>query len=154
MLALTSCQFHPDGHLLAAGTSKGQIKIFDVKSSALAATFDLSGPIQSICFSENGFWLAAAVAGSTAVSIWDLRKTAEIKSLDFGGQVDCVRFDYTGQFLVGSGPAGLTVQYYDKGSKSWNEPLRKAMSATAVEWGPSAKSLVVLTADGGISVLQ
>lgn len=152
--ALTCCQFHPDGHLLAAGTSKGEIKIFDVKSSTLGASFDLQAPLQSICFSENGLWLAAAVTGSSTVSIWDLRKTAEIKSLDFGGQLNCVRFDYTGQFLAGAGPAGLTVLYYDKSSKSWSEPLRRAMAASALEWGPQGRSLVVLTTSGAVSVLQ
>lgn len=151
---LTCCQFHPDGHLLAVGTTSGQIKVFDAKSSTLAATFELSNSIRSISFSENGFWLAAAVSGSSTVSIWDLRKAAEIKTLDFGGPVDHVRFDYTGQFLVGAGQAGLTVQYYDKSAKTWSEPLRRALSASAVEWGPQGKSLVVLTTDGAITVLQ
>lgn len=152
--ALTSCQFHPDGHIFGVGTGSGKIKVFDTKTSALGATFDLSGPVRSITFSENGFWLGAAYGGSSSVSIWDLRKMAEIKSLDFGGRVECVRFDYTGQFLAGAGPDGVAVQYYDKKAKSWSEPLRKALAASAVEWGPEARSLVVLTADGALSVLQ
>lgn len=152
--ALVCCHFHPDGHLLAAGTSKGQIKIFDVKSQTLAASFDAPGPIQSLCFSENGIWLAAAYTGSPTVGIWDLRKTAEIKTLDFGGRVDHVRWDYTGQFLAGTGPGGLTVQYYDKTNKEWSVPLARALEASAVEWGPQGSSLVVLTLDGGLSIVQ
>lgn len=74
--------------------------------------------------------------------------------MDFGGRISCLRFDYTGQFLAGAGPDGVAVQYYDKGSKEWSEPLRKAIAASAVEWGPDAKSLVVLTVDGEVSVLQ
>jgi len=152
--ALTCCQFHPDGHLLAAGTGKGQVKLFDVKSSALAATFDLSGRIQALSFSENGFWLAIATTGSSTASIWDLRKTTEIKALDFGCRIDSIKFDYTGQFLAGAGSDGVAVHYYDKGSKSWSEPLRKALAAGAVEWGSQAKSLIVLAMDGAVSVLQ
>jgi len=125
-----------------------------VKTSTNAANFDASGPIQSLSFSENGTWLAAVVRGSTSVGIWDLRKAAEIKTLDFGSRIDYVRWDYTGQYLAAAGPGCVAVQSYDKGSKSWSELLRKASSAAAVEWGPSAKSLVVLNSDGTVALLR
>lgn len=125
-----------------------------MKTSANAANFSANGPIQSLAFSENGTWLASVVRGSTSVGIWDLRKGAETKTLDFGSRIDYVRWDYTGQYLVGAGSGCVAVQAYDKSSKSWSEPLRKACSATAVEWGPSAKSLVVLNSDGSIAVLR
>ncbi|KAI5293525.1 hypothetical protein KEM52_005452 [Ascosphaera acerosa] len=51
---LTCVQFHPDGHLLAAGGADGQIKIFEVKSGALAASFAAAGPLHALAFSENG----------------------------------------------------------------------------------------------------
>jgi pre-mRNA-processing factor 19 len=150
---LTCCQFHPDGHLLAAG-STGAIKILETKTCSNAATFITNGTVQSLAFSENGTWLAAVTKGSSSVGIWDLRKAAEIKTLDFGSRIDYVRWDYTGQYLVGAGSGCVAVQAYDKGSKSWSEPLRKACSATAAEFGPNAKSLVVLNVNGTIAVLR
>lgn len=151
---LTCCEFHPDGHIFAAGGADGQIKVFDVKTSENVANFDAAGPIRALSFSENGTWLAAVIEGSSSVGVWDLRKANEIKSLDFGSVVESVQWDYTGQFLVGGGPSGVAVQHYDKASKTWSEPLRKAVSAAAVRWGSRAKSLIVLTTDGAIEVLQ
>ena len=152
-LALSTAQFHPDGHLFAAGSTDGQIKLFDVKTGVNAADFKESGPIQALSFSENGTWLAAAVKGSSTVSIWDLRKATQIKSLDTGGPVSKVRWDYTGQFLASAGPSGLTVQQYSKSTKAWSEPLRSAISSTAAEWGVDAQKLVAVNEEGAVTVL-
>jgi pre-mRNA-processing factor 19 len=146
-------QFHPDGHLLAAGGSDGQIKIYDVKTGSAAANFQLAGPVKQVFFSENGTFLAAVTENSTTVSIWDLRSAKEVKVLETGSQVDSIYWDYTGQFILTGGPSGLTVQQYSKASKAWSEPLRSAVPAVAVAWGSAAQSIVALNTDGGLTVL-
>ncbi|KKK27348.1 hypothetical protein P175DRAFT_0507063 [Aspergillus ochraceoroseus IBT 24754] len=151
--SLLSVKFHPDGHLLAAGGADGQIKIYDIKTGAVAANYDLSGPVKCLFFSENGTFLAAVTEKSTMVSIWDLRSSKEVKVLETGSQVDSINWDYTGQFLLTGGPGGLTVQQYSKASKAWSEPLRSAVPATAVAWGAVAQSIVALNTDGGVTVL-
>lgn len=152
--AFTSVQFHPDGHLLAAGTIDGQIKLFDVKSGMQAATFALGGRIQMLRFSENGIWLAAVSESSSTISIWDLRKMAEIKSLDTGGsRVESIDWDYTGQFLLIGGPEGVAVQQYSKSTKAWTEPLRSATPAVAVAWASGAHQAVTLDHEGRLTVL-
>lgn len=150
---MLSVQFHPDGHLLGAGGSDGQIKIFDIKTGAVAADFAMSGPVKCLFFSENGTFLAAATAQSTTVSIWDLRSFTEIKVLDTGSQVNSIFWDYSGQFLLTGGPSGVTVQQFIKSSKSWSEPLRSAVPAVAVAWGSAANSIVALNEGGAITVL-
>ncbi|KAL9131813.1 MAG: hypothetical protein Q9217_000340 [Psora testacea] len=152
--ALTTAQFHPDGHLFAAGGMDGQIKVFDVKNGANAANFDEAGPIQALHFSENGTWLAVAVKESTSVSIWDLRKSAQVKLLEIRDPVVNLRWDYTGQFLAAAGPAGLTIQYYQKASKMWSEPLRTAVPAAGLDWGSKAQSLVTVNDNGVVTVLE
>ncbi len=117
------------------------------------ANFELSGPILALSFSENGTWLAVVVKGQTSVSIWDLRKAAQTKTLEIGSKVENIRWDYTGQFIAVAGPGGLVVQQYSKASKEWSEPLRSAVSAVAVEWGPRAQSLISLSGDGVLTVL-
>jgi pre-mRNA-processing factor 19 len=67
--------------------------------------------------------------------------------------VDDVKWDYTGQFLAAVGPNGISVQQYTKSTKSWSEPLQSAIPAVAVQWGPEAKSLVVVDEAGTITVL-
>lgn len=133
------------------------IKLFDVKTSENAANFTSASssgaPVASLSFSENGTWLASALAQSTSVSIWDLRKMAELKVLDIGTGISSVEWDYTGQFLAVCGQGCVAVQQYEKASKSWLEPFRKAISAVDVKWGANAKSLLALTGDGAVSVL-
>lgn len=155
-VGLTAAAFHPDGHLFAAGGEDGQVKLFHVKTGENAANFELGGPVQDISFSENGLWFAAVAKGSTSVVIFDLRKegkAAEAKVLEIGGQVDSIRWDYTGQYLAASGPRGLTISQYTKSSKSWADVISTAVPATAVSWGPEAKSLVTVNADGVVTVL-
>jgi len=150
---LTSVKFHPDGHLVAAGGEDGQIKIYDVRTGTRAASFVSSGPLKALFFSENGTWLASVSERSSIVSIWDLRKSAEVKRLEIGSRVDSISWDYTGQFLLTGGPSCLTIQQYSKSSKEWSEPLRSAVPAVGVEWGPAAQSIVALNGEGALTLL-
>lgn len=154
ILGLTTAAFHPDGQLFAAGGVDGNIRIFDVKSLSLAANFDAAGPIRSLCFSENGTWLAVAVKGETGVQIWDLRKAAQIKTIEIGTEIKSVRWDYTGQYLLTAGPSGLTVQQYSKSTKEWSEPLRNSFESLFATWGPQALSLISLRTDGTLIMLD
>lgn len=151
-----SCAFHPDGHLFAAGTETGDIKIFETKTGQLAATFTLGPPVDIIAFSENGYWFAAASKGEPSVTIFDLRKTGEaarVKEFQTTGGARTLAWDNTAQYLAISSTSGTTVQQYLKSSKSWTEPLRNSVAAADVKWGPDAKSLVTIAPDGVVSVL-
>ncbi|KAI1822517.1 WD40-repeat-containing domain protein [Xylaria intraflava] len=154
---LTTCAFHPDGHLFAAGTDAGDIKLFMTNGGEEAAAFSLGAPIQALTFSENGFWFAATAKGQTTVTIFDLRKqgdAARAKVLDIGSAVQHLAWDYSQQFLATAGPAGVTVQQYSKGAKSWSEPLRVAVSnAVDVAWGANAGKLLVVNSEGVITAL-
>lgn len=155
-IALTTCAFHPDGHLFAAGTVTGDVKLYMTKTLEQAAVFQLGAPIQALTFSENGFWLAATAKGQTSVTVFDLRKegdAATAKVLETGGAVQSLAWDYTGQYLATAGPSGVTVQQYAKGNKKWAEPFRNSTAAVAVRWGPSAKQLVSVNGDGVVSVI-
>lgn len=151
--ALLSVNFHPDGHLIAAGGADAQVKIFDVKTGAAAADYTMSGPVKSLFFSENGTFLAAVADKSTTVSIWDLRSSKEIKVLETGSQINSIFWDYTGQFLLTGGPGGVTVQQFSKAAKTWSEPLRSAVPAASVAWGSAAQSIVALNEAGAVTVL-
>ncbi|KAF6833279.1 cell cycle control protein [Colletotrichum plurivorum] len=153
--SLTSSAFHPDGHLFAAGTITGDIKLFMTTSLEVAASFSLGAPIEALTFSENGFWLAATAKGQSSVTIFDLRKegdAARAKTIEAGGPVQSLAWDYTGQYLATAGAGGITVQQYTKSSKSWSEPFRSSVSARSVKWGADAKQLVSVNEEGVISV--
>ncbi|KAK4186681.1 WD40-repeat-containing domain protein [Podospora australis] len=153
---LTSCAFHPDGHLFAAGAQNGIINIFQTADGAKVTTFSLGSPVQALVFSENGYWFAATGKGQQAVSIFDLRKegaAAQVKELQTG-DADSLAWDKTGQYLATIGSTGATVQMYVKKSKQWSEPLRTSVAGTAVRWGTNAKSLVTVNREGVVSVLK
>ncbi|KAG6006732.1 hypothetical protein E4U21_006717 [Claviceps maximensis] len=153
--SLTTCAFHPDGHLFAAGTISGDVKLYMTKSLEQAAMFKLGAPVQALTFSENGFWLAATAKGQTTVTIFDLRKegdAATAKVLETGGSIQSLAWDYTGQYLATGGPTGLTVQQYTKSNKKWSEPFRNSTAVIGVRWGESAKKLIAVNEDGVVSV--
>lgn len=156
LTALTTCAFHPDGHLFAAGTVNGDIKLYMTKTLEQAVVFKLGAPVQALVFSENGFLLAATAKGQTSVTIFDLRKEGDAavsKVLETGGSVQSLAWDYSGQFLATGGATGITVQQYTKSSKKWSEPLRNSVAAVAVRWGESGKKLISLNGEGVVSVL-
>ncbi|KAL5380857.1 hypothetical protein PMIN06_010677 [Paraphaeosphaeria minitans] len=150
---ITCSDFHVDGLLFFTGGTDGNIRIFDVKNGTPMAVMEAGGPVRALSFSENGTWFAVAVKGSTSASVWDIRKQSPIKMFDVGSPIDSIRFDYTGQFLATAGSGSVSVQQYTKSSKSWSEPVRKAVAARDIAWGVSATSLVALTPQGGLSVL-
>lgn len=157
LAALTTCAFHPDGHLFAAGSVSGDIKLFLTKTLDHAAVFKLGAPVQALTFSENGFWLAATAKGQTTVTIFDLRKEgdeATFKVLETGGSVQSLSWDYTGQFLATAGASGVTVQQYTKTSKKWSEPFRNSTAAVGVRWGEAGKQLVTVNGSGVVSVFE
>ena len=123
-----------------------------------AATFSLGAPVQTVVFSENGFFFAATAKGQSTVTIFDLRKEGEAaraKVLEIGGAVQSLAWDYTGQFLATAGSAGVTVQQYTKSSKSWSEPLKTAAvsGANCVIWGANARKLLLVGPGGVVTVL-
>ena len=151
---LTTCQFHPDGALLAAGSKAGTVSIYTVKSATKEHTFEFEGPIKDLSFSENGLWLAVAVEGSSTVEIVTLSKMNTAHRLEFDGAIDTIKWDYTGQYLAGGGKGCVSIHAYNKSAKSWSKPFTKAANVTSLHWGPAAKGLVILNSAGAIETIR
>jgi len=90
-----SARFHPDGLILAGGTYLEGIKLWDIREPDqlnVSALTDHNAPINSLSFSENGYYLASA-GGDGSVKVWDLRKLKCIKTIDCS-------FAYIARYLI------------------------------------------------------
>jgi pre-mRNA-processing factor 19 len=74
-------QFHPDGLILATGTERGVVKLWDIRERQNVANCEEhQGAILSLSFNENGYLLASGGADGLA-HIWDLRKIKSLSSI-------------------------------------------------------------------------
>ncbi|MFC8197977.1 helix-turn-helix domain-containing protein [Streptomyces sp. NPDC057298] len=65
-----SLAFSPDGHTLAAASSRGVVKTWDTRTGRLQGSFSVGGEMASLAFSSEGRTLAASSA--RGVQLWDL----------------------------------------------------------------------------------
>jgi len=140
----TSTSFHPDGLILATGAADARIRIWDIKKQQNVATFTgHDHAVQSVAFSENGYYMASG--DGSALKIWDLRKLKNIKTIEV--PATSATFDLSGQFLAAS--YGESVSVYN--SKSWDvvKTFEKAHGGlvTSVAWSPSASFLATSSMD-------
>lgn len=110
-----------------------------------------SGPISSLSFSENGYYLATA-AEDSCVKLWDLRKLKNFKTiqLDEGYEVKDLCFDQSGTYLA---VAGTDVRVYL--CKQW-ETLKTFNDHTAlamgVRFGNHAQSIASVSMDRTLKI--
>ncbi|GMI19683.1 hypothetical protein TeGR_g9519 [Tetraparma gracilis] len=131
---------HPDG-LIYAACSKDAVKIWDVKTSTLAASIPATSAATCVSFSENGYHFASGDADGS-VTVWDLRKQKAIATVAAGGAVAQVAFDGCGKYLgyAGAGGAGAVVV------KEWGTEVMKLDAKkkgySGFAWGKDARSVV------------
>ncbi|KAI9312014.1 WD40-repeat-containing domain protein [Dichotomocladium elegans] len=143
----TTIEFHPDGMLLGAGTVDSAVRIWDVKSQSVAATFgEHAGKINALAFSENGYIVATA-SEDNLVKIWDLRKLSNTKTFTLaeGTKINALAFDWYGQYLAAAG-TNINILKAKDGSQlaSFSDNTGEI---TGVKWAPMADSLLAAGLD-------
>lgn len=140
-------QFHPDGLILATGSTNGQVKLWDIKSRSLATQFtghSSTSSITSLAFSENGYHFASTCNQDSIVKFWDLRKLSEFYSLDVGKSggvggdfVGRVRFDHSGKYVA---VASSNLLRYDAFYNSLTRTV--CLQSKSGTWWPSLISIL------------
>ncbi len=157
-----SIRLHPDGLLVAMGTSSYLIKIFDLRSGEKAASFSAhNGPVRAISFGENGFSLASG--SNDGARLWDLRKQecTRLIPLENSTSSSSVVFDESSQYVAVGGSSGRIslVDMRAAVSDLLSTAIVASISAhkgsvTSLSWlGSSAKTLVSTSLDGSLASL-
>lgn len=153
----TSFDVHPDGVLHAGGTKDGIIRVWDARTNtSLAASLE-SHPgkaVNTLGFSENGYYLATGSSSDSLVNIFDLRKLKLFSSWNLPSEnsVHEVRFDPSAQFLT---VAGTDLRVY--ANKTWDELLKFDDNngiLTAARWGSLGSNIVLAGMDRTVRVLS
>lgn len=101
---LTCVTVHPDGLMMATGSTKGEIKIWDIRNQSVVATFDgHAGPIKSIKFSEKAIHLVSSSANENILHLWSLKKLNNPPQQlvhKQGSKISSVDFDPFGSYVV------------------------------------------------------
>lgn len=141
-------EFHPDGLILGTGTDENMVRIWDLKVQTNVASFKgHQGPVSSIAFSENGYYLASIGSTDGLIKLWDLRRLQNFATLNLeGSQLTAVTFDHSGNYLAASGQHGVRVYK----SKEWTEIKHfrdHSELATDVVFGKDAKFMASVSMD-------
>lgn len=110
---VTAIGFSPDGNIVATGTPKGTVQLWDVKQShdrgsPVPATLKkfphAPGPVMAIAFSPVGDHLAAGGYWNCTVHEWDIATAAERRRWSGGGGIVwSVRYSPGGNLLAAAG---------------------------------------------------
>ena len=139
--AYTSLSLHPDGMLVALGTARATVRIFDIRSGKQAVELAPEAPseeneaysVQTSSFSENGYHLSFADTNSS-VAVWDLRKPKLITSLKLeesgaAYKINRIKYDLSAQFIGVAGTTDLRVI----SNKSWETIAKLEVPAGSKE---------------------
>jgi WD40 repeat protein len=141
--------FSPDGKLLAAGTERGALKVWDI--AARKFTADLKGLedalVWTVAFSADGKFLASGASDNTA-RVWDLASSKEIARIDtFGDRVTGVAFSPDGTLLAACSNDGSAL-LFDLAAKKVKHNLNKhTASVRGVAFAPDGKTLATVGKD-------
>ena len=154
---------HPDGLILACGTTSGAVRLWDVREQKNVANLGAvsddptdgasggeghSDRVTCLSFNQNGYLLASG--GNEGIcKIWDLRKLKNTASIDTsdGKSISCVSFDPSGVYLaIGSSAGNVDLSV----TKEWTclaslKAHKKAV--TGFGWGGEAAFLLSSSLD-------
>jgi WD40 repeat protein len=104
--------FSPDGATLAEACGDGVVRMLDVKTGKVTATFTGGhrGAVYCVAFSKDGKTLATGGLLDHAISLWDVtsgKKTAILSK--HTGTVFCVTFSKDGKCLASGSNDGTVV---------------------------------------------
>jgi hypothetical protein len=151
---------HPDGLILATGTTNNEMKLWDLREQVSVASLDHGhAKVTSISFNENGY-LCATAAADDKLRIWDLRKLKTTKEMDVVG-ITSAAFDYSGSYLAynrndvsnqGYDMHCCVVKEYDQDLFNASSSLGHSKEISCFAWGSDASCLITGSLDRSVKI--
>jgi len=149
-------KFHPDGLLFAAG-SENCLKLWDMKTSKVAASFEgHAAHLVDVSFSENGYYFATAAKDDT-IKLWDLRKRNRNETcvntfqLPKNFSVSSLEFDYSGTYLAVAG-SDIRIFTANKVLETFATLSEHTDIVTCVKWGRDCQWLASTSLDRNLKI--
>mmetsp|Transcript_21395 Transcript_21395/g.21030 ORF Transcript_21395/g.21030 Transcript_21395/m.21030 type:complete len:365 (-) Transcript_21395:23-1117(-) len=112
---LTSLRVHPDGLMVATGSSTGVVNLWDIRTQSCAAVMEgINSPITRLEFSEKAIHLAGSSDKSNIAGLWNLKKFKKPPQKlihQQGSVVRSIAFDPYGAFVVSA--SDKTLCFFD-----------------------------------------
>lgn len=103
--------FSPDGRLLASGSARGQIMLWEVATGKIVAEFTHETVVRAVAFSPDSRLLASG-SNDRSLKIWDVVNGDKLLSKKFDHAVRTVDFSPDGQRLVVADDANKKAQQF------------------------------------------
>ncbi len=152
--AITAMDLHPDGRLLATGTSTGAIRIWDIQTGQIASSYNAHTEVTTLAYNREGTYLATG-GTDKIVRLWDTKDNRFlVQSETYSGNIAGLSWfkDGTQRLLVGSDD--LFVRMLDMNAKAVSLKEYKAHSAriTGVSYIPNTRTFASASADKNLVI--
>ena len=102
---LSCITVHPDGLMMATGSSSGIIRVWDIRTQGVVATLEEhKSPIKSLKFSVNAIQLASISESENEPLLWNLKKLNQSPPQKLkhskGLHINSIDFDPYGHYIV------------------------------------------------------
>ena len=140
------------GLIFGTGESDGILRIWDLSTQKNVFNFDAHQKgINSISFSENGYFLASSGIRDNIVKIWDLRGPKLFKNIELSEnkEVRKVKFDRSGQIL---GIAGTSISILNIKSMNITEFTDHTDIVTDIDFGKDCRYFASTSMDRNLNI--
>lgn len=157
-MELSCVTIHPDGLMVATGSTSGEINLWDLRSQTEAAS--LNGhkhAITNLEFSEKAIHLASTAEKENVVQLWNLKKTHKPPTSfihEQGSTVRSVTFDPYGAYIVSAADKNLCFfQSSDPDTCILELPLHRS-AINEVKFSLDSTFIVSASEDNSLKSLQ
>jgi WD40 repeat protein len=151
---LTTIRFSDDGHLLALGGARGQVRIWELPSATLKLEFSVPNSINALAISSGRKLLAAAPL-EEAVEVWDLSSAKQVARMraPFSG-TSALAFSPDGHWLA-TADGDTSIRLYDAHTGVLRNSVDdRLLESFAIVFSTDGKYILTGGADKVINVID